>query len=104
MKYYISELPLSKEVIIPESGLKEHTYYLVHISYKANNPVHQAILGVWCLVNGMPGAHSAIWSIRYSRPSSLAEVYFLEIERELFSEEDTSVELARLKRIMFPKP
>ena len=57
------EMPPEKhEIIPPEGGWKERTYYVVDISVNKNNPVHRAILYVGFLgkQNPLAGGYTGL--------------------------------------------
>lgn len=82
--YALKEKP---EVIPPENGWKNHTYYLVEVSYSSTNPTHLAILGVGFVgINappGTPGNYSEFWNNSYDRPHRFSEAYYIRALQEL---------------------
>ena len=77
------------QVLPPKEGWKNHTYYLVEVSFSQSNPVHLAILGVGFVgINapkGVPGNYSEIWCNAYSRPYKFREAHYIKAIKELVS-------------------
>lgn len=80
-------LEKESKVIPPTEGWKEHTYYLVEVSYSPSNPVHLAILAVGFLgINspeGVPGNYSEIWTNTYDHAYPFREAHYLKVIKEL---------------------
>ena len=76
----IYDLVPKKEIVTPEGGWKEHTYYVVQVSYSSTNPVHTAILGVGFLQeNGYPGSDSEIWNNSYEGVKAFRSAWYVEV-------------------------
>lgn len=78
--YKIHSLVPKKEIIVPEGGWKENTYYVVQVSYSPTNPVHTAILGVGFLQeDGSPGSYSEIWCTSYDSRVLFRDAWYIEV-------------------------
>jgi len=78
--YKIYDLVTEKEIVTPEGGWKEHTYYVIQVSYSSNNPVHTAILGVGFLKeDGSPGNYSEIWNNSYGGVKTFRSAWYIEV-------------------------
>lgn len=55
------------EVIPPEGGWEDHTWYIVDVKYASNNPVHRALFftGFVDKKTNQPGAYSGVIPIEY---------------------------------------
>lgn len=81
--------PPKKETIPPAGGWSEHTLYLVEVSYRPCNPVHQSYLRVGFLDDetGQPGAYTQLWNGAYEEPQAFNTTYYLRVIQVLHKEE-----------------
>jgi hypothetical protein len=80
-------------IYIPEGGWVERCYYLVHISYSRQNPIHKAILftgflngrGVRGGPDKSPGGYAQIFRPGYENPRNYSEgeIYYLEVVKQI---------------------
>jgi hypothetical protein len=89
MRSKLGQLPTEKGRVLPYGGWKASTWYVVHVSYRSTNPIHEALLYTGFLdSDGNPGAYSAL--ISATTPSSgdynkYGTPYFLEAGRALWT-------------------
>lgn len=80
-----------KEIILPDGGWEEKTYYLVEVSWSSANPIHKAIFYTGFL-NGYkgPGGYNQLYSGSYDHyeDHSISGVYYMKVIRELVSKEE----------------
>ena len=75
-----------KQINIPESGWKEHTWYRVNISMNANNPVFEGLLYTGFVNDGKPEGYSLLMSGTTPDETILyRELHYLEVVQELFT-------------------
>lgn len=55
--------PLKRQINTPPGGWKAHTLYLVLVSYRTSNPIHECYLKVGFLNEdtGQPAGYSLFW-------------------------------------------
>lgn len=76
-------LEQESKILPPTEGWKEHTYYLVEVSYRPSNPVHLAIFAVGFLREGVPGNYSEVWTNTYDSSEPFSKVHYLKVLKEL---------------------
>lgn len=86
----MSRNKMKRTVIPPVGGWKEHTLYLVRVSYRDSNPIHHALFLSGFLNNkGEPAGYNYVFQI--SNPQDCCDIShlrFLEVEKELAGRQD----------------
>jgi hypothetical protein len=67
----------------PLGGWKEQTLYLVEVSFRPNNPVHQSTFYTGFLNDGKPAGYNEIHSPGMRDVYSISDVYYMRVIREL---------------------
>lgn len=79
--------PLERQINVPPGGWKEHTLYLVLVSYRTSNPIHESYLKVGFLdeETGQPAGYSLFWD-NTSGPSEFSSAHYVQVLCELHTE------------------
>lgn len=73
---------------------KQCTFYLVHVAFRPNNPIHSAILySGFVSPNGKLGTYSYLTAPGYEIPYYDADIYYLHVIRVLVTEEEWNRDL-----------
>lgn len=79
-RYSLPSLPKGT-VIPPEGGWTNHTAYLVDVAWRANNPIHRAILHVGFMDGPRFGNHCEVWSNCYDEAEHARGAFYLKAVR-----------------------
>lgn len=66
-----------REIIPPEGGWKEKTFYEVEVSYSSRNPIHKAIFYSGFLSKGKPCGYNAIWNPTCGSPKGIEYAHYV---------------------------
>lgn len=79
-------LPEKQEIISPQGGWKESTYYVVDVSYNKSNPIFKSIFYTGFL-NGKgsgPGGYNELFCAATDNGSTISDVYYMKAIRSIF--------------------
>lgn len=79
-------LTKEKRIIPPPDGWKAHTLYLVHVSFRGSNPIHEA----FCMVGFVdkdrnPAGYSEIYSNSYDQVYPFSYLRYIRAIRPLYT-------------------
>jgi len=72
-----------KEIIPPEGGWKESTYYIVEVSFSRTNPVHRKIFYSGFLIEGFPAGYNQLFAGRDTGFVTIKNVFYLKALKEI---------------------
>jgi len=72
-----------KEIIPPEGGWKENTYYIVEVSFRKTNPVHRKIFYSGFLDGGFPAGYNQLFAGRDTGFVSIKDAFYLKVLKEI---------------------
>lgn len=79
----INHLPKEKAIVPPPGGWKEHTVYVVRVSWSPHNPTYRALFHVGFLPEpGRFGGYCQVWN-HSMQPTDAHHAFYLEAEEEL---------------------
>lgn len=79
--------PLKRTILVPPGGWKANTLYLVLVSFRASNPIHESYLKVGFLDDdtGQPAGYSLFWNNTCDE-NTFGSAHFVQVLDELHTE------------------
>lgn len=80
--------PQERTIVPPEGGWKPNTLYLVHVSFRRTNPVHESYLRTGFIAHdGAFGGYCEIFNNSYAEVKQAREAHYLQAVRVLHTAE-----------------
>ena len=77
-----------KTIFSPAGGWREKTYYVVKVSFSAQNPIHEAIFFTGFLRHGRPSEYNKIFCSNYEIDYDYNCAHFIRPVKEIYTEGD----------------
>lgn len=82
-------MKVEREIIPPKNGWKQNTWYIVDISCRPGNPIHESLFYTGFLDNGKPSGYNGLVPANgpdfEDKPLTINQVVYCKAKKELWT-------------------